>query len=168
MFFEPFWFLFRILDKFHKSMSGVLFFQLLSCASFFALTLFSLNKADTIESQVFIDIQNISMYLVLCFVYSHYSENISAKSVKLADVIYCTNWYEMPLEEQKTIILMIMRSQKEYRFDGYGMVHCSLANFWTVCGTLLNCSDINFSMEHCSFQIVRASISYYLVVRNLV
>lgn len=128
----------RVLNKFHLSISGVLFFQLLSCVAFFALTLFSLNQADAIDSQVLIDLQDVLMYLCLCYVYSHFAENICAKSASLANVIYCTNWYEMPIVEQKIIILMIARSQKEYRFQGYGLVYCSLGNFLAVCKRLLS------------------------------
>lgn len=112
--------------------------RLLSCVAFFALTVFTLNQADAVDSQVFIDLQDGMMYLCLCYVYSHFAENICAKSASLASVICCTNWYEMPIAEQKIIILMVARSQKEYRFQGWGLVCGSLENFLAVCEPIIS------------------------------
>lgn len=52
--------------------------------------------------------------------------------MEFAGIVYNSLWYEMPLKEQKAIMLMMQRSQKEFRLTGLELVDCSLATFLEV------------------------------------
>lgn len=50
----------------------------------------------------------------------------------IGEKIFEPKWIELPIELQKPIILIISRSQQKLRFNGGGMVYCTLESFGNV------------------------------------
>lgn len=67
----------------------------------------------------------IQQVLAFCYV-GHLA---TSKCETINARIYQNMWYKYPVELQKHIILMMMRSQKPYIFRGYSYLVCSLPAF---------------------------------------
>lgn len=113
-------------------MSVVIFIILLSCVLLLVLTLLSLDQLTVVDFNLLYSLHSLLHYLLICYVYCHFSEIITAKSFEICYVVYSSLWYEMSVEQQKAIILIIQRSQKEFRLTGLGLVDCSLTTFTSV------------------------------------
>lgn len=113
-------------------MSGILFNILLSCVLLLALSLFSLNQSIVLNVRLAANFNLLVVYLMACYIYSYFSEVVTTNSFKIGDDAYNSLWNEMPVKQQKLIILIISRSQKEFRLRGLGMIDCSLAKFLAV------------------------------------
>lgn len=113
-------------------MSGILFNILLSCVLLLALSLFSLNQSIVLNVRLAANLNLLLIYLMACYIYSYFSEAVTTNSFKIGDDVYNSLWNEMPVKQQKVIILIINRSQKEFRLRGLGMIDCSLAKFLAV------------------------------------
>lgn len=113
-------------------MSGVLFNVLLSCALLLALLLFALNQSTEFDVPLATVLNCLVIYLITCYIYCRYSENLTTNSFEIGENVYDALWYEMSMKYQKAMLLMIGRAQKEFRLTGLGMVNCSLGVFLAV------------------------------------
>lgn len=112
--------------------SGVIFNQLSTCVLFVALSLFGLDQAVDFDANLILAINCLIEYVVICLVYCYYSEIVTQTSFDIGEAIYDLSWYTLPIERQKMIILMIRKSQKKFRFNGFGIVDCSSETFVSV------------------------------------
>lgn len=75
------------------------------------------------------------------------------------------NWFDQPVELQKYIILMVLRSQERMYFSGLGLITCSLEVFGKVCialsKTTKNSFPQNISFPPCSFSTHHLRIIWY-------
>lgn len=112
--------------------SGVLFYQLLSCISFLALSFLFVDHAERIDTALVVTLLCVTMYLVICYAYCDVSEQITAKSLEIRSIVYASLWYEAPPKQREAMALMILRSQKDFRLKGFGLINCDLSNFLMV------------------------------------
>lgn len=120
------------MENIYDLMSGILFNMLLSCILLLALSLFSLNESTVLNVRLAANFNLLLIYLMACYIYSYFSEVMTTNSFKIGDNVYNLLWNEMPVKQQKLIIMIINRSQKEFRLTGLGMIDCSLAMFLAV------------------------------------
>lgn len=113
-------------------MGAAFFFETLTFIGILALVLLSIDQTDGIDSDAWLILNNSPVYCSISFVFCFLSEKITTKSLECAIIAYNATWYEMSIIDQKAIILIIMRSQKEYRITGLGLVNCSLEVFLKV------------------------------------
>lgn len=141
-------------------MSGIIFSVSISCLLIIALTLFSFGVVVN-DLDLILILDGLIIYLIICYVYCYYSENITTTSLKIGDVVYDSLWYEMPIKEQRAIILMIQRSQKEFRLSGLGLVDCSLATFLSVnINFLLLPFNLKYLLFNNFFRLLRLRIPF--------
>lgn len=57
---------------------------------------------------------------------------MTTNSFEIADAAYNLLWYEMSVKQQKSIILIIARSQREFRLTGLQFINCSMEIFLVV------------------------------------
>lgn len=122
-------------------MSGIIFTVLLGCVLAIALAFISLDQFK--YNNLLININCASLFLIIRYIYCHFSEKMASTSDVIGDVLYDSSWYEMSTIEQKAIILMIQRSQRKFRLTGLGLVDCSLASFLTVI-IIISCFKLLF------------------------
>lgn len=91
-----------------------------------------LSHSFVIDSNLIVILDCLLLYSILCYIYCYFSENMTATSFEIGDVVYNSLWYEMLMKQQKAMILMIERSQKEFRLTGLELVECSLPTFLSV------------------------------------
>lgn len=147
--------------------SGIVFNVLLCCVFFLVLIFLSLDQFTTMDFNFLVILDGLFIYLFICYVYCYFSENITTKSFEIGDIVYNSLWYEMSTKEKKAIVLMIQRSQKEFRLTGLGLVDCSLGQFLSVTIGFLHIRFLTKTNNFQLFQIVKSSHSYFLVFRKL-
>lgn len=113
-------------------MSGVLFFQLLSCILFLALSFLFVDKAEQFDAALVLNFQCLIMYMTVCYMYCDLSEQITEQSFEISTIVYASLWYESTPKQREALVLIMLRSQKEFRLKGFGLVNCSLPRFLMV------------------------------------
>lgn len=83
---------------------------------------------------VFQSMVSLMMAIAIFFMYCYLGDEITSKSLQIADDIYGRIWYEYPVDSQKYMILMIMRAQRPFYFTGLtnSILNCSLETFKAV------------------------------------
>lgn len=107
------------------------------------------------------------------FLHCHYATLITEQIEDVGFSAYDSNWFDLPMDIQKYIILIIMRSQEELYFTGLGMIYCTVETLGKVrvmkqknknkmCSVhTSSCAIIPF------FQLWNSSFSYYMIFREL-
>lgn len=113
-------------------MSTVVFYQLLLSAINIGCLLTALELMGAFNAATIVACMGILNISIPTAFYCKYSENISADLEAIGDTFWECSWYLLPLKQQEMFILSILRSQKECRMMGLGMVECSLATFLSV------------------------------------
>lgn len=105
----------------------------------------------------------------MIFTYCYFGQKITTKCEEIANVIYATKWYEFPQDEQKYLMLMMIRAQRPFAFSGYFCSTCALATFKAVFerlfGFLIISELIDFLWSW--FQINNSAFSYFMILRAL-
>lgn len=120
------------MNNIRDMMSGVLFYQLLSCIMFLALSFLFVDNAERIDTALILNFQCLVMYMIVCYLYCDLSEKITENSFEISKIAYESIWYEFTPKHRKALVLIIMRSQKDFRLNGFGLVNCSLPRFLMV------------------------------------
>ncbi|XP_018301271.1 odorant receptor 13a-like [Mycetomoellerius zeteki] len=84
------------------------------------------------ETGIFVLLKTISGYLVVmieAFVICFAGEYLSLKGKLIANAIYESLWYDMPSNENKIIVFILMRSQKRLTITAGKMMDMSLETF---------------------------------------
>ncbi|KAL0133994.1 hypothetical protein PUN28_001123 [Cardiocondyla obscurior] len=84
------------------------------------------------QTGIFILVRTICAYFVVmieAFVICFAGEYLSLKSKLIGNAIYETMWYDMPLGQNKIIIFIIMRSQKQLTITAGKMMDMSFETF---------------------------------------
>lgn len=113
-------------------MLDVLFFQLLICAIIIAFDLFTMESASTSYLHLIVSFTEMASTVVPCYIYCSLSETFTFELVEIGDTFYSSLWYEMPVTYQKLMQMPVMRSQREVRLSGLGLINCSLSVFLSV------------------------------------
>lgn len=66
------------------------------------------------------------------FVYCYFGQKVTTKFGQIANEAYASQWYNYPLNEQKALMLMMIRAQRPFYFTGYFISSCSLPTFKAV------------------------------------
>lgn len=129
-------FYFSLLNNISDIMSGVLFYQLLSCISFLALSFLFVDQAERIDALLILTLQCCAMYVIVCYVYCDLSETMTEKAFEISMITYESLWYVSTPRQREALTLVIVRAQKEFRLKGFGLITCSLPQFLMVNTTI--------------------------------
>lgn len=113
-------------------MSTVLFFLLLMYAVTIAVFMVDMEGADSFDVAFYGTLAGLVNILMQMIIYCAYSENVTSDLYDSGEVFYESLWYQLPATTQKLFIMPILRSQKEYRLSGLGIIECSLRIFASV------------------------------------
>lgn len=84
---------------------------------------------DGIDFNVLIVYNFLVTAICLNFILCYYADKLTEQASGVADAMYNTAWFEMPVEQQRLLLLPICRSQKLIRLTGGGVYTYSLQNF---------------------------------------
>lgn len=107
-----------------QAMSGVLFSLLIVCAVITALSLFGLQTNDWISYDTVVSVYEMFGVVVAAFIYCYLSSHVTTYLLDASDIfIYDCKWFMLPAHQQKLIILPMQRAQREFYFNGLGMIN---------------------------------------------
>lgn len=120
----------RMLENTRKAVSGYLYFQFLFTLNYIAYIIFGLDGVTkelnfNALTVYFILFMSICLNFILCY----YADIMTDHACGIADELYNSMWYEMPVIHQKLLLLPICRAQKIFRLTGFGIFTYSLQNF---------------------------------------
>lgn len=113
-------------------MKVVLFNMTFTCSIVIALNLFVFELSETLNLELivaFIDMAGISP---LTFALFYFAERITSDLLSIGDHFYNSAWFQLPVKQQKLLVLPIQQAQRERRLKGLGLFDCSLALFSSV------------------------------------
>ncbi|KAL0133996.1 hypothetical protein PUN28_001124 [Cardiocondyla obscurior] len=87
------------------------------------------------DTGVFVLVKSVLAYVVIMadsFVMCFAGEHLSLKSKLIANAIYETSWYNMPVRQSKVIIFIIMRSQRRLVITAGKMMDMSFETFTSI------------------------------------
>lgn len=114
-------------------LGGSIFFQMVFCATFMAVILFSLDhNLKVITYDVVINFFCLLLELLLNYTSSNHAQSLTDRSFKVAEDFYNIFWYVLPCDQQKIVQMTIHRSQVPFYLQGYKMFTCSMETFLTV------------------------------------
>lgn len=122
----------RLNDRIAELMSDIIFIMLFSCVIYFSICLFSLDQVDEIDSTFRIRITAPLPILFVTCLYCYFSEMITEKSAAVAQTTFDSMWYKLAMNQQKAIIPILVRSQREFRLQGLGIIDCSFPIYLAV------------------------------------
>lgn len=97
-----------------------------------AIYMFGLESL-TVGSAIFITTVAAAVCITSStYLYCLLSESVTSELASAADAFYLSNWYKLPLHQEKLFVIPIRRAQKDYRMSGLGLVECSLGVFSSV------------------------------------
>lgn len=73
------------------------------------------------------------MSLLWIIMHCYYADLTTDRMEDIKYKIYDSKWFELPVELQKMSTLVISRSQGLLRFNGLGIVYCTLETLGKVC-----------------------------------
>lgn len=110
----------------------VVFYQLMVCAVIIAFNLFALDIATATILHSIVSLGELLSTIVPTYIYCSLSEYFTANLLEIGEVFYASTWYNFRVKYQKLLKMPIMRSQREVRLSGLGLIDCSLNVFLSV------------------------------------
>lgn len=148
-------------------MSATLFALLLMFSITLAAFMIDLAATNTLDFEFLGTFSSIIVILIQLIIYCHLSENVTNDLAQTGDVFYESQWFPLPVKLQKVYILPILRSQKDFRVTGLGIIECSLRVFASVRLTLLRCEKFWFNIFFFFIlQIIRTASSYFILMHG--
>lgn len=122
----------RMLENTRKTVSGYLYYQFIFTLNYIAYFIFAMDgvmSMDGIDFNVLLVYNFLITAICLNFTLCYYADKLTEEASGIADAMYNTDWYEMPAQQQKLLLLPICRSQKLIQLTGGGFYTYSLQNF---------------------------------------
>lgn len=113
-------------------MGEILFSLFLTCTIIIAFNLFALESNKLFSIQTVIAICDVTCLLPSNFTYCFLAEKVTADLLKIGDILFSSAWYQLPLAQQKLLIVSIQFAEREYRIKGLRLIDCSLGVFLSV------------------------------------
>lgn len=111
-------------------MGAVLFFQLLVCASVIAFNLFVLESNTNYSlMSIVISVYTVVTYAGITFGFCIMSDIVADRLCNIDEIFYRIGWYLVTAKHQRLVLLSIQRAQRPFRFNGFGLINCSLETF---------------------------------------
>ncbi|XP_059608018.1 putative odorant receptor 83c [Phlebotomus argentipes] len=113
------------IDLLNKIIEKISFVQILTSVTLL-ITLFASMRTERFQVLSYIlCLFVMGQTLVFCV----FGEFIKHKTERLSTTLYLTNWYELSLRDQKTFLLILRMSQREYGLKAAGMYELNIYLF---------------------------------------
>lgn len=110
-------------------------------------------------------IMSIGNIFIYCFVGSFTTDNF----FRYAEISYESLWYQLPVNLQQYLRLIISNAQRPQIFNGLRIFDLSFMLFTRVLSKTLRYTfeECRISLEIFVFQVLNGSLSYYLMFKSL-
>lgn len=120
-----------ITESFCEIMEVILFTMTLMSSIVIAFNLFTMESIG-LSLEAVVAFWNLSLSIILLFVYCYLSDWITFDLVEVGDIFYNSPWYQLGSREQCLIILPIQRANRLVSLKGLGLFNCSVEVFVSV------------------------------------
>lgn len=128
-------------------MSGPLFIQLSCCIIDTVMELLTIDyviQQKHVDTPFFANLGTLSIHMTMVFILCSYADKFTTQSAQVIQIIYDNLlWYNLGVDEQKSIILPIRRAQKHFHLDGFGIFDANMQTFLTVKSKIFSKKNIN-------------------------
>lgn len=81
---------------------------------------------------IFYNLVALVLIMVWPYFYCFFADLVINRMANIQQNVCNLNWYDFPMEQQRSLILIIAQSQTSRCFNGLGLVYCNLVTFQTV------------------------------------
>lgn len=113
-------------------MEPILFNMAFTCVIVLACNLLVIEINYTLNFQIMTALIDTFAVVGLAFTFFYFSDWITIKLMEIGDIFYNLSWYQLPVKQQKLLILPIQRAHRSIRLKCLGLFDCSLAVFLSV------------------------------------
>lgn len=122
--------IFRLTKNFTEFMSKGLFLEVLTASVTIAIVLLQLESVTTnFNVEFYLSTNCLFIQSGILFTLSLYSDKTTASLISIPDIVFQSNWFQLPLDMQKNVIPIIRMSQKPIFFTCIGIANCTLETF---------------------------------------
>lgn len=105
--------------------------------------------------------------MFILYAYCSYGDRTTSNYAGFADVLYETNWYELPIQNQKYFILMMSNAQEPVYYHGMYLIEVHLiflGKVFSILSTYLFNNELTYLFRS---QIAKTISSYYLTFKTM-
>lgn len=113
-------------------MDSIIFTMALTVTVGTASELFAIELNEAFSFEAVNAMAYIAFVLALMYAYCSASERVTSYLLDVGEMFYNSAWYQLPVKQQKLLVLPIQRAEREFRLSGLGLFDCSLAVFSSV------------------------------------
>lgn len=117
-----------------------LFIELTACVLFIGFDLFAMNETFMAANDFYLFLQVLFFAILSVFIYCFFGEGLTYDTLNILTIVHECPWYDMPTKQQRSLMLLIQRSQKIFRLKTFGGLECSRRLFFKVRNSRENCS----------------------------
>lgn len=103
----------------------------------------------------------------LLFLYCFFGKLATDSYLRMGDLVYESNWQDIPVELQKYLILMIVNMQKPLKYHGFGIAVLDLITFTSVRQTICHSEKLVLILISI-LQFIRANFTFYMMFKTLI
>lgn len=96
----------------------------------FNLLVIELNESINLEMMVAFG--DLGTVIAMTFAHFYLADWIASNLVAIGDHFYNSPWHRLQVDQQKRLVLLIQRAQRELRLKGLGLFECSMPVFSSV------------------------------------
>lgn len=114
-------------------MESVVFILTLTFSAIIAFSLFAIEQSVGFNFETLVAFMDLGVMFSVTFAYFFFSERITTDLSEIGEIFYYSPWYgRLTAKQQKLLVLILQRSQREVRLTGMGLFDCSLPIFKAV------------------------------------
>lgn len=102
------------------------------------------------NAELFVGISGLWISIACVYVYGDFATKVTSQIQAIGDEMYDKNWNSYPLEFQRFVQLIIIRSQRPLYFHGFGIINCDMVRILKVKFLQIN-SKSNRNLKFLSF-----------------
>lgn len=160
----------RTVNNIQKFIALPIFFELTACVALIGFGLFGLKQTkDSVlkSTDFYFHFQILLVDILILFVYCFFGEHLTHDTMKILTIVDRSAWYRIPLNQQRSLAMLMQRAQRIFRLKSFGGLECSRRLCFKVNGQVI-CSFHSIVYNKNSFQLIRLSFSfcYYVLIRK--
>lgn len=96
------------------------------CCGHFLFVCFSIVCLQSGGDGIVIDVICVICALMWCSLFCYFGDVASDRLFSIGYASFSSNWYDFPIGWQKSIVLIILRSQQRVQFNGLNLINCTV------------------------------------------
>ncbi|KAJ3663410.1 hypothetical protein Zmor_007676 [Zophobas morio] len=133
-------------EKSNKFFNWIVFVQFFTSVLSIAMAMFQMTMDVPFTTDFFARVFYVTAITIQIFVYCWFGNEVTLQSGNIPSATFESNWIGKPLEVRKSLVLIILRSQKPIKMSALNLFYLSLDTFMT---------------------IMRSSYSYFAILQQL-